>query len=106
VTATLLTLGDVLRSVDVLSWDHAVYLPTSEEWNERSLAVVLDPDDAGDDEEEPAAARAHGLKYALDVATLQDIVANAREQQQDIDVPGLLRAVVYYYENDAFIALT
>jgi hypothetical protein len=91
VTATLLTLGDVLRSVDVLSWDHAVYLPTSEEWNERSLAL---------------AARAHGLKYALDVATLQDIVANAREQQQDIDVSGLLRAVVYYYENDAFIALT
>jgi hypothetical protein len=99
-------LRDVLRNVDTLPWDHGVYLPANGQWGESSPAAVLDPDDASDDEEEPAFAQAHGLRYALDISTLQDIVANAREQQQDMDLSGLLRAFLYYYENDAFIVLT
>ena len=105
-TASLLKLGDVLGNADTLPWDHAVYLPTDGQWDESSLAVVLDPDGAAEDEEEPPLAKAHGLKYALDVATLQDVIANAREQRRDIDLSGLLRALLYYCENDAFIAFT
>lgn len=103
--STLLKLGDVLRTADTLPSDHALYLPAKEEWDKDSPSAVLHPDDADDAEDEPTFAKIHGLKYALDVATLQDIVANAKDQQRDIDLPGLLQALRYYYENDAFIAL-
>lgn len=99
------TLGRVLEGVDALPWDHALYLPHEGEWNEKSICAVLDPDDVEDDEEEPAAARERGLKYALDIASVRDVALNLREQRPQADLALLLRAFAYYYEHDAFLSL-
>jgi hypothetical protein len=102
----LTTLGRVLNDVENLPWDHALYLPARSSWSEGSECAVLDPDDAEEDEEAPTEARERGLKYALDLATVRDIVLNLREQGVQPDMPLLVRALCHYYDHDAFLSLS
>ena len=104
-TERLWKLGDVLASVDTLPWNFALYMPQSAQWNLETTSAVLDPDDAADDEEEPRFARDRGLKYALGIQDVQGVVKNARAQKPDVDLQGLLEALRYYFDHDAFLQL-
>jgi hypothetical protein len=102
----LTTLGQALENVEDLASGHALYLPARSRWSEDSECAVLDPDDVEDNEEEPQEARERGLRYALDVATVRDVLLNLREQGAKPDLPLLTRAVYYYYDHDAFLTLS
>ena len=98
----LLQLGDVLSHVDDYPDDFALFLPLGEKpWNERTRAMVLDNDEDGSRSE----AKEHGLEYALGVYAVQDIAANAREQDPNANAATLLKAFLFYYKHDAFIDL-
>ena len=100
----LITLSEFLQSPDSFAWNEAVYLPKNNEWSLNSPVVIWSPDDCDEGEEDPQIARSNGLTYALGVSVGQDIVANAREQKPDSTLDELLRAFLFYYKNDAFIA--
>jgi hypothetical protein len=97
------TLAEVISTIAGLLWKYSLYLPADGLWDKNSRCCVLDPEDCEEEDDEPVFARQNGLKYALSVNTVQQIVDNAREQIPDVDIDGLMEAFFYYYDNDAFI---
>lgn len=104
-------LGEILVRVSdesELAW---LYLPAAQQWSLTSLGAVLESEEVPPEENDlpdagvPALARQYKLKEVLPVTTVQDIVANARSQDPTISNEGLLRALMYYYEHDAFMKL-
>ena len=76
-----------------------------EKWSLKTHCVVLNPDKCEGGGESPDAAVQRGLSYVLSVQQLQDIRANAVAQKQGLTEQELFDAVLYYYNNDAFIEL-
>lgn len=102
-----ISLRAVLRDAEKLPWQHALYLPSGAGWTLDSVAIVWDPDDVdnpGDDESVPEPAARLGLRYVLSIHDLRGTVRNARAQLGDCSDEDLLRALVHYFERDAFIA--
>jgi hypothetical protein len=97
------TIGAVIKASHHLPWSHALYLPRGEVWLLSTKCAVLDPDDCEDEEEEPALARENGLSYALGIQDVRGVVENAKQQDPDIDLATLLKALRYYYDHDAFM---
>jgi len=100
---TTITLGEVLASADKLAWSDALYLPVGTEWNLATAAVVWDPDDVDDDSEIPDVAKKLEMRYVLPVSSVQDVVRNFHSQKDVASVEDLLRAFMFYFQNDAFI---
>ncbi len=98
----LATLSRILQSPEIYPWDEAVYLPKDNEWALTSSCAVWNPDDC-DEGDQPEIAKLNGLTYALGVSAIQDIVANARQQKPDCNLDDLLKAFLFYYQNDAYI---
>ncbi|MGI0120188.1 DUF7716 domain-containing protein [Zooshikella sp. RANM57] len=99
---TLTTLKEVLLNASQLPWDFALYIPIKERsWLSDMPVMILDPEDTDDPDE----AKKNGLQYALTVSSVQDVVENAMAQDKSASVELLIQALIYYYENDAFIAL-
>ena len=96
-------LGEVLDSVDDLTWDDALYLAGEYPWTADTLAVVLDPDEIENEAEPPSIVRQHGLRYVLDMQSVHAIVIHARQEMTTPDNAYLLRAFNYYWKHDAFM---
>lgn len=100
---TIQPLGEVLNTIEHAPWNHALYLDAERPWTESTSTAILDHDDVDDPEEEPEFAVTNGLRYALLVSDVQDIVENAKEQKPHVTASDLVQAFNYYYDNDAFI---
>jgi hypothetical protein len=98
-----LTLGSVLKTIDNYPWYLALYLPRAMPWTLDSQALVLDPNDCEEAEEEPSFAKSQNFRYALTIQDLQGIADNARAQRQDLGDQDLLAAFLYYWEHDAYL---
>jgi hypothetical protein len=100
----LQTLAKVLFGVGDLSWDYALYIPASNpSWLPDMPVMVLDPEESDDPDDDPDEAKKNNLKYALTISSVQDVVDNARAQDANADLNILIKALKYYYDNDAFI---
>jgi hypothetical protein len=96
----LLPLGKALAEIERFPARHALFLPADEKWDERTLCAVLPLPDEVDD---PPFAKEHDLTHAMDVYSVQDVVANARLQTPDPSARLLVEAFLFYFDNDAFI---
>lgn len=100
----LIKLREVLANIDEFEWRDALFMVIGEEWGLESKCTVLDPDDVEDGEdEEPRFAIDNNLKYALNMQEVRGILKNAYEQNSNCTEEDLLKAFLYYYDNDAFI---
>lgn len=106
----VLPLGEILSNAGTyheLAW---LYLPNGGAWDLDSEGAILIPEEVPPElDEEPDAsvpefAKARDLCEVLQVATIQDIVRNARMQKPNATGADLLRAFKFYYDHDAFIA--
>ncbi|MEZ8639221.1 hypothetical protein AB6D55_04575 [Vibrio splendidus] len=103
----LITLAKVLLKIEDLPWEYALYIPRANAtWSEDMKCMVLDPEETNDPDDDPDVARANGLKYALTISDLQDIVENVNAQKKSVDQKVLIDAIKYYYDNGAFITLS
>ena len=101
---TLLELKQVLINISEFDWSYALYLEAGEVWNLNTKCAVLDPNDVEDDDEElPTYAKKNKLVYVLTIQEIKGIIKNAYQQKKDCSEDDLLKAFVYYYDNDAFI---
>lgn len=100
---TLIKLSALLSNAMEYSWEDCLYLPNTEIWDLDSDCAILNLDDLADDEEDPEFAIKNNLKYALDIQQVQDIVANATDQNPKCSLNQLLEAFLFYYTNDAFL---
>jgi hypothetical protein len=102
---------DILMSIWERSELEWVFLPNKGKWNLASEAAVLAMEEVPPEmEDEPDAgipqfAINNGLREALQVAVLQDIVSNFLDQKPNASPDELFEAFKYYYDNDAFITL-
>jgi len=99
----------ILETIMDRSTSAWVYLPSGESWSLESKSAVLESEEVPaefDDEPDagiPQFAKDQGFMQVMPVATLQDIVANAREQRRFATADDLFAAFKFYYEHDAFI---
>lgn len=99
-------LSFILKNIKEFRWSDALFLPKDEIWGKNSEGMVLDPDDVEDEEDDvPREAKEKHLMYALGIQTIQSIVSNLEQQKHDISEDDLVEAFLYYYDNDAYIAL-
>jgi hypothetical protein len=96
-------LEEILKTADELPWNYALYLSQEKPWNRDTLCTVLNPNNCEDEDEEPPFAKQHAFIYGLGINDVQDIVNNAKQQEAEIGIDGLVKAFLYYYDNDAFI---
>ena len=103
----LITLAKVLLKIEDLPWEYALYIPAAgANWSEDMKCMVLDPEETDDPDDDSDIAKANGLKYALTISDVQDIVENANAQKKNVDQKVLIDAIKYYYDNGAFITLS
>jgi hypothetical protein len=100
-TTGMTTLGEVLGNDSRFNAGHFLYLPMNEVWQLGTKCAVLAESDV---DGVPDLAQQNGLSYALGIAAVHDIVANAREQIKNVSLDQLLQAFLFYYDHDAFIA--
>ena len=102
---------EVLATIMGRSPHEWVYLPSDEAWSLQSKSATLMSEEVPPDQEDapdagvPQLAKSNGLIQTVDVATLQDIVSNARMQRPLATPDDLFRAFRFYFERDAFIEL-
>lgn len=100
------TLRDILATLRERNQREAIYLPPGA-WTLETRAMVLDPDTAEPEEEDPREAREVGFSYALQVQDARGVRNNLEAQRSgssdDLDL--LLRAFAYYVRHDAFMRL-
>ena len=100
----MLRLVYVLEHINGFHWSDALFLPEDEVWDLNTKCMVLDPDDVEDDEEDaPQIAKEKGLIYTLSIQNVQMIYENVHEQKRDCSSDDLIKAFLYYYDNDAYI---
>jgi hypothetical protein len=96
----LTTLGEVLGNDSRFNCGHFLYLPMDDVWELETRCAVLAWSDL---DGVPDLAQQSGLSYALGIAAVQDVIANAREQIASVSLAQLLEAFLFYYDHDAFI---
>jgi hypothetical protein len=96
------TLAEVLGKASRFNPGHFLYLPMDEVWHLGTECAVLPQSDI---DGVPDIAQQSGLSYALGVAAIQDIVANAAAQVKGVSLDQLFRAFLYYYDHDAFMTI-
>lgn len=103
----LITLAKVLLKIEELPWEYALYISAADAaWSEDMKCMVLDPEDTDDPDDDPDVAKTNGLKYALTISDVQDIVENASAQKKNVNQKELFDAIKYYFDNGAFITLS
>jgi hypothetical protein len=99
----LTRLGEVLSAADRLPLDADLFLPFDEVWGPDTRCAVASVDRYADEPVLPDLAARNGLGRALQVAQVQDIVDNARQQLPRAKSEDLVEAFLFYYDRDAFI---
>lgn len=97
---TITTISDVLSVDTPPAPTGFLYLPMDEVWQLQTRCAVLAKSDS---DGVPDLAQQHGLSYALEMASVQEIVVNARGQLGEPTVDQLFEAFLFYYDHDAFI---
>lgn len=94
-----LTLARVLTAKKLKPLDHFLYLPMDEVWSLSTRCAIYPNSDA----EFLPGADDFGLSYAIGMAAIDDIIANARMQLGKPIAEQLLEAFLYYFDHDAYI---
>ena len=108
--SSLIRFVDVLNNVNEIDFNQYLFMPKNKEWSLNSLCSLIDwdeleDDEIGDDEETPQFAIDNNLIYVANIATVQDIVNNAKSQKLECLESDLFEAFMYYYKNDSFMSI-
>ena len=97
------TLRDVLVDPERYRWTDALYLSCERSWDGGSRCLILDPEETDDPDDDPILANENGLQYVLSMQDVQSIVRNAKRQKIELSEDELIRALDFYFANDAYI---
>ena len=97
----VITLGEALEKADTYDSAFWLFLEPETVWQKRTRAQVVRTDRYTLEPIEPVA---EGLRRALSVPDIQDVVVNAKAQLKRPTTDQLVEALRYFVMNDAFIA--
>jgi hypothetical protein len=95
------TLGHVLSQPESFDLSHSLFLPETEVWANDTECLVLAQSDVDGLPEE---ARVRQLVYAIGIAQIVDVFANLKTVRSSPTAGDVLKAFLFYYDNDAFIS--
>ncbi|MEH7513356.1 hypothetical protein V7146_11605 [Gottfriedia acidiceleris] len=79
----LVELRDLLINTSDFQWNDSLFLPNGEKWDLNSSCYLFDIDELDDNEEIPNFAVENNYCYVLNVADIQDIVVNVKQQRAE-----------------------
>ncbi|KQL39554.1 hypothetical protein AN960_10410 [Bacillus sp. FJAT-25509] len=85
-------------------WNVSLFLPNGENWGLNSSCYLIDLDELDDNEDIPKFAVQNNYCYVLNMADIQDIVDNVKQQRAECSELDLFEAFLYYFKYDAFIS--
>lgn len=92
-------LASLLNDVESFAPDGSLWMRFMLPWSELSECLLVEDYDGDFDES------IDGFDYCLGVDAVQDVVANARLQKEQVSIHELVSALSFYCKNDAFINL-
>ncbi len=101
--AKTLHLWEFLQNISTFPWNHALFVEGDRPYDRTRRCGVFDPMDSDDPDEDPPAAKALGLTYALGVEDTRSVIQNAKQQKPAASPDELIRALSFYLDHDAFI---
>ena len=99
------TLGDVLRDIEIFSWNECVYLKIEEQFAPSTPCLVINDNEAelGMDDFTPVEAEKRDMQEFLSIQDLRGVVKNLEHFQTDPAIETKCAAAAYYFKNDAFM---
>lgn len=100
-----LTMEEVIANISDYSWKNWVYCKRDKNINSKTECIVIDPDEAdlGSDNFTPSIAEELGMDEFLCVQDISAAVEGLRMWMPNASQDHTTMAVVYYFENDAFL---
>lgn len=99
----LIELRNILLNAADISWENSLYMSNDNNWSLNSLCYLFNLNNLEGNEDISQFAVNNNLDYVLSMAHVQDIVANAYQQNPKCSELDLFKAFLYYHKNDAFI---
>jgi hypothetical protein len=103
VPEVVVSLRELLLHPERFPSDQLLFLPRGIGWTLDTRGVVVDATELEIDPADRDAELGNGMKYALSLSQVGEIVENARDQRDGLTGEELLRAFLYYFDHDAFI---
>lgn len=97
-----------LQNIENMSRDYWLYIPSStEEITFETLCLPINEDDLSPEEQDlqDEMLEKSGLSCFFYKDQLEDIISNLKAQNQNFEKNNLLKAINYYWLNDAFITI-
>jgi hypothetical protein len=96
--------ADLIENIDKIKYDRTIYYNANKNPSEPEF-IALDANDCefGSDDYTPKEIEDRNFKELMNVADLQDVISNARQQKYELDIDDIKNAVRYFLKNDAFI---
>ena len=104
-----ISLAKAFENISSYSYKCWLFLSEVEKWTLDSPCLVIECVEVPPDQEDepkagyPDLALRHNMMITLEIATVQDILQNAKSQKPDAQGDDLFKAFIYYYDYDAFI---
>jgi hypothetical protein len=95
------SIKDILLDPEKYEWDHDVFINTGNVLDIETEVLIIDSQEF-DYSELPKPTTERGLSSFLSISQIQDVISNLEAQRNGSDLILRLKALVYYYENDAF----
>lgn len=96
-----ITLGDLLSNIESYSEDLDLYLPNSQNWEKNTLCKLFQ--DEEDFQRTKELNHCGHYQYILGLYDVKDVIDNAKQQKTKISLDDLIKALKFYFQNDAFI---
>ncbi|MDM8295772.1 hypothetical protein QUW58_11250 [Enterocloster aldenensis] len=99
------TLGDVLKNFKDFKSSEELFLLDEEMWGEDTKGMLLDLEGLKDETEvmKNVKEKQNMVHTDLGISDIKDIVDNAYLQKENCSLNELIKAFIFYYNNDAFI---
>jgi hypothetical protein len=105
-TSLEISWGSLLDDLDHIGGDLPFIFFAKCPVSDNEPCLVLDDDEFELNEDVPEVAQRRGFTAGLQVDDVQQVIENLRQQDPAAERALLLRAIAYYFEQDAFIDLS
>jgi hypothetical protein len=96
---------NVLKQPDKFNWTHSLFICGKIPYVANSNCAVLNEDELESSTDISGFISENGLKYALGIQQLQDVVKNLKNQEPNPTDAELVKAFNFYLQNDAYLPL-
>lgn len=97
-----ITIKDLFNNIDIYSEEADLYLPSDQNWHPDTLCEFVS--DAHNNAQH-ISINGSEYQYILGLYNIEDIIDNLNAQKKHPNIEDFIKALKFYFNNDAFIEL-